>query len=63
MSEINGPRILYVEDEPMILELGATALEEAGFAVEALSSGESAIAAIDEPGGDFKALITTLIWV
>ena len=60
MSEIQGPRLLYVEDEPLILELGVTALEESGFSLDTVSSGRAAIAAIDERGTDFKALITDI---
>jgi DNA-binding response OmpR family regulator len=58
MSEAEGPTILYVEDEPLIQELAIAALEDAGFAVVPVSSGLAAIAAIDEKGADFKALVT-----
>lgn len=58
MAGADGPTILYVEDEPQIQELAISALEEAGFVVAAASSGQEAIAAIDEEGADFKALIT-----
>ncbi|HEX3363510.1 response regulator [Phenylobacterium sp.] len=60
MSETHGPRLLYVEDEPLIQELAVTALEEAGFSLDTVSSGAAAIAAIDERGVDFKALITDI---
>jgi len=60
MEDDIGPRILYVEDEPLILELGVTAFEEAGFAVTALGSGAEAIAAIDDRGVQFKALVTDI---
>lgn len=59
MSHVTGPLLLYVEDEPLILDLGVTSLEDAGFAVTAIPSGESAIAALDA-GGEIKALITDI---
>lgn len=59
MSDVAGPLLLYVEDEPLILDLGVTNLEEAGFAVTAFPSGGKAIAALDA-GGEFKALITDI---
>lgn len=58
MPENAGPLLLYVEDEPLILELGVAALEEAGFRVEGTPSGAQAVAAISERGEEFKALIT-----
>jgi DNA-binding response OmpR family regulator len=60
MEDHVGPRLLYVEDDPLILELGITALDEAGFAVTALGSGPDAIAALDERGVRFKALVTDI---
>ncbi|MGZ6039325.1 MAG: response regulator [Phenylobacterium sp.] len=58
MTDVEGPTILYVEDEPLIQELAVIALEEAGFSVAAISSGRDAIAALDEGGDAFRALIT-----
>jgi CheY-like chemotaxis protein len=60
MSEGVGPRLLYVEDEPLILDLGVTAFEDAGFTVTAVASGAAAIAALDAGHVDFKALITDI---
>ena len=60
MSESSGPLLLYVEDEPLISELGVTILEDAGFAVLPLGSGAAAIEALDERGADFKALVTDI---
>lgn len=61
MSEA-GPLVLYVEDEPVVLELGIAALEEAGFTVESVASGDAAVAAIDGRGDGqdvgFRALVT-----
>ena len=54
------PSLLYVEDEPLILELGVTALEEAGFEVTALPKGSDAMVLLTERGRDFKALITDI---
>ena len=58
MSETTGPTVLYVEDEPLIQELAVAALEEAGFDVAIAASGAQALAALDERGADFKALVT-----
>jgi DNA-binding response OmpR family regulator len=60
MSETLGPLLLYVEDEPLILELGVAAMEEAGFRVEALPTASAAFAALDARGAEFKALITDI---
>jgi CheY-like chemotaxis protein len=51
---------LYVEDEPLIQELGVTALEEAGFALVAAQSGAEAISLLDARAVEFKALITDI---
>jgi CheY-like chemotaxis protein len=60
MLDSPGPLLLYVEDEPLIMELGVTAFEDAGFDVIALASGEKAIAALDERGAEFTALVTDI---
>ena len=60
MSETSGPLLLYVEDEPLIRELGVTVFEDAGFAVLVLESGADAIKALDERGADLKALVTDI---
>ena len=60
MSELRGPLVLYVEDEPLILELGLGAMEEAGFEVESFSAAEPALAAISAHGGDVRALVTDI---
>lgn len=52
--------MLYVEDEPLVMELGVIAFEEAGFGVFALDSGVTAIAALDERGAEFTALVTDI---
>lgn len=60
MTETAGPTILYVEDETLIQELAITALEEAGFVIEAVGAGQAAMAAIDARGADFRALLTDI---
>ncbi|MFI4966029.1 MAG: response regulator [Caulobacterales bacterium] len=60
MADDGGPLLLYVEDEPLILDLGVTGLEDAGFTVAAYRSGQDAIAALDRRGAEFKALITDI---
>jgi CheY-like chemotaxis protein len=58
LSDSAGPLVLYVEDEPLIVDLGVAALEDGGFNVAAVRSAVDAITALDERGADFKALIT-----
>jgi CheY-like chemotaxis protein len=58
VSQGAGPLVLYVEDDPLIVDLGLAVLEEGGFNVAAVRSAVEAIKALDERGGDFKALIT-----
>jgi CheY-like chemotaxis protein len=60
MTDSTGPLLLYVEDEPLILDLGVSAFEEAGFGVAAVPSGTEAIVALDARGAEFKALITDI---
>ena len=48
------PSLLYVEDEPLVLELGVTASEEAGFEVTALPTGSDAMVLLTERGRDFN---------
>ncbi len=55
-----GPLVLYVEDEPLVLELGLLALEEGGFAVEAVTSGAAAMAAIEARDEPFRAVVTDI---
>ncbi|MHB8762895.1 MAG: response regulator transcription factor [Deferrisomatales bacterium] len=42
------PRVLIVEDNPIVLELVQYALAEAGYAVRAVTDGRSALAAAQE---------------
>lgn len=60
LPENLGPLLLYVEDEPLILDLGVTAFEDAGFAVHALGSAALALAALEARAGEFRALITDI---
>ena len=41
MTETGGPLVLYVEDEALILELGVTVLQDAGFKVWAGGDGRA----------------------
>jgi CheY-like chemotaxis protein len=60
MSDVIGPLILYVEDEPAISDLALVALEDAGYAVLTLASGAEAVAALDSRAADFCALVTDI---
>jgi CheY-like chemotaxis protein len=55
-----GPLILYVEDEPLIRDLGVVALEDGGFVVAASPSAPDAMTVLDEAGAKIKALITDI---
>jgi len=55
-----GPLVLYVEDEPLILDLAVAALEDAGFAIEALGAGTIALKVLEARSGEFRALITDI---
>lgn len=50
------PRILLVDDDPGILDVVGYALENAGFAVDTASDGESALSAAAEDGFDVVVL-------
>jgi CheY-like chemotaxis protein len=54
------PLVLYVEDEPAVLELGVTALGDAGFGVEAAHTGAEAIAHLEARHKRFSALVTDI---
>jgi CheY-like chemotaxis protein len=51
-------KILIVEDNSLIQHLLEDILTDGGYAVRAASTGEEAIALLDEIGKDFQALIT-----
>jgi CheY-like chemotaxis protein len=62
MSTQSAPALLlYVEDEVLIQQMAAIALEEGGFAVEAVMTGDEAIAVLDARAGDFQALVTDIV--
>jgi CheY-like chemotaxis protein len=50
--------VLYVEDEPLLRELAAVILEDAGFEVVTAESGTAAFEALDDNGEPFCAMIT-----
>ncbi len=50
--------VLLVEDEPLIREIMAESLLEAGFEVHEFGSGEEAVAAIERGGACYVALVT-----
>lgn len=60
MADENAPLVLYVEDEPAVLDLDVTALEEGGFRVEPIQSGADAIRALEKPDPAFRALVTDI---
>ncbi|ACG80240.1 response regulator receiver domain protein (CheY-like receiver) (plasmid) [Phenylobacterium zucineum HLK1] len=60
MAEEDAPLVLYVEDEPAVLELGVSALEEGGFRVASASTGAGAIRQLETPDAAFAALVTDI---
>ncbi len=54
---MDKPKVLLVEDEPLILEVIKESLEDGGFAVTAVATGEEAVAAL-ESGSPFHGLVT-----
>jgi DNA-binding response OmpR family regulator len=52
--------VLYVEDEPLLRELAAIILEDAGFEVVMAENGRAAFEALDEDGSPFCAMVTDI---
>jgi DNA-binding response OmpR family regulator len=52
--------ILLVEDEPVLLDIVRTTLEDGGYDVVVAENGSSAIRALDERPSDFVALVTDI---
>lgn len=50
--------VLYVEDEPLIRDLAAMALEEAGFDVVVAENGAAALDMLDDDADPFCAVVT-----
>jgi CheY-like chemotaxis protein len=50
--------VLVVEDDPLIRQILDEALTDGGYAVRVATTGEEAIALLDESGAAFQALIT-----
>jgi DNA-binding response OmpR family regulator len=50
--------VLYVEDEVLIREMAATALEDAGFEVVIAENGDAALDMLDGNATRFRAIIT-----
>ena len=53
-------RILFVDDEPMILSLGRQMLERLGYEVEARASGAEALACFEEDPEGFDLVLTDM---
>jgi DNA-binding response OmpR family regulator len=56
MDTMNGPRILLVEDEPSISEIAELYLRRAGYQVQALKDGHSAIQSLQHELPDLLVL-------
>jgi DNA-binding response OmpR family regulator len=56
----NAPLILYVEDDPALLDLSVAALEEGGFRVEAVQTGADAARELEKPDMAVRALVTDI---
>lgn len=53
-------RILYVDDNPALLQTLKMGLEADGFEVVAASNGVEALRLYEEQAGDFGAVVTTM---
>lgn len=56
----NGERILLVDDEPALVDIGSTVLERQGYRVQAFTSSAQALAAARAAPQDFDLLISDL---
>ncbi|WP_158284207.1 transporter substrate-binding domain-containing protein [Azospirillum sp. TSO22-1] len=56
-GRLDGMRLLLVEDNAINQEVAATILKRAGAIVDAVDSGEAAIAALQRAGGRFDAVL------
>jgi CheY-like chemotaxis protein len=52
--------LLYVEDEVLIQDVVETALQDGGFKVETVMTGDEAVAVLEARASDFTALITDI---
>jgi CheY-like chemotaxis protein len=59
MKDCQHLKVLVVEDEPLLLYMLADTLEEAGFSVSAVSSGDDALACL-ETADQNQALVTDI---
>jgi signal transduction histidine kinase len=53
-----GRRILLVDDDPMVLEVGAKVMRRAGYAVDSHGDAEAALAALASDPEGYSALVT-----
>jgi signal transduction histidine kinase len=53
-----GRRILLVDDDPMVLEVGAKVMRRAGYAVDSHGDAEAALAALESDPEGYAALVT-----
>lgn len=58
--ETDRPLVLLVEDQPIILDVLKTELEEAGFGVFACSRSIEALRQIEARAAEFKAIVTDI---
>jgi DNA-binding response OmpR family regulator len=52
--------VLYVEDDPLIREMAAEALQDAGFEVVTAKNGSAALDALDVDADPFRVIITDI---
>lgn len=58
MEQAPGPLILCLEDEALVLDLTATSLEDAGFAVLPVTSPDQALRMLEARETEIRALVT-----
>jgi DNA-binding response OmpR family regulator len=60
MSEVRGPCVLLVEDEPVILTVMEMELVDAGFDVVSYTKSKDAIADLEKDASRFSAIVTDI---
>jgi DNA-binding response OmpR family regulator len=60
VTDGSAPLVLYVEDDPAVMDLGVGALEDGGFGVVGVGSGAEALRELDRTDVTFKALVTDI---
>jgi CheY-like chemotaxis protein len=58
---LTGARALVVDDEPLVAAVTAAMLEWAGCEVTSVENATEALALVDEPGSEYRLVVTDLM--